>query len=102
MALLVAAMMSFSMSVSAGQRKHFSKYECRCPRCEQMRRMDARFCQDARFRRDVRFMDCRDRRFCDKCFRDARFRDKRFEDARFRDERFRKGHKGGRYQGRRR
>jgi len=76
MALVVAAMMSASVSASAqGRKGEFAKGKkefrkeikcCQCP-C----------CREAKMKKAVLF--------------NARFQDKRFKDARFRDQRFEKG-----------
>ena len=86
MALLVAALMGASMSVSAkGRRAEFVKGRkadfrkeirfnpCNCPRCMEMRKRQALHF-DARFR-DPRFMDAR--------FKEARFRDARMDKSCF-------------------
>ena len=99
MALLVAAMLSASMSASAnGRRGDWKKgckgdfrkeirfHQCNCPRCMEMRRMEA-----------FRAFDRRDPRFCDMRF--VHFdQNRRFEARRgdFRKGEFRKGHKHGR------
>ncbi len=82
---LVAAMLSASLSASAQPKKgEFAKGRkqevrkeirfrpCHCPKCMEMRRMQA----------EKEFM-MRDVRFCDPRFRDARFHDARFRDPHF-------------------
>ena len=96
MALLVAAMMSTSVSASAGGRRgecrrgckgDFRKeirFQCNCPRCMEFRRMET-----------ARMFDMRDPRFFDRRF--ARGCDKRFDGYKGDFHRFdgRKGHKHG-------
>lgn len=76
MALLVAALMSASMSASAqGRRGKFEK------------------CRKAEFRKEIKFCKCdcprcREARFMEMKFREAKLNEKRFQEARFRDAQF--------------